>query len=200
MSGLTIIVALCGPAGAGKTTVANYLVEKYGAQRYGFAMPLKEMVKRALDFTNEQVYGAQEQKEAVDPRYGHSPRWFLQRIGTDGCRATFGEDFWTKQCLDMIWRQNPRLAVIEDMRFIDESKAVHAERRANGYVWRLWPPGDDVALERAASAGSHVSEEQWKHIDADLELTPAVRGIEHLHALVDHAIDTLPLLTPYFPL
>lgn len=187
----TTIIALCGPAGSGKSTVADYLVKKYGAQCYGFAMPIKQMVGRALDFTMEQLYGTQEQKEAIDQRYGHSARWFLQKIGTEGCRATFGEDFWTKQCIDMIVRQNPRLAVIEDMRFCNEAAAVLQQER--GFVWRLWPVVDNIALERAASAGTHASEEEWKQLDASLELSPQARGVEHLYKLVDAVMECTPL-------
>ena len=186
---MTTIIALCGPAGSGKSSVATYLVERYGAKRYGFAMPLKEMVKRALDFTDEQVYGTQEQKEAVDPRYGHSARWFLQRIGTEGCRATFGESFWTKQCLDMIWRQNPKIAVIEDTRFYDEALAIQSDDRFNGLVWRLWPVGDDISLQRAEAAGTHASESDWKRVDADVEIQPPERGLENLYGLVDAAVE-----------
>jgi len=187
---VTTIIALCGPAGSGKTTVASYLIEKYGARRYGFATPLKEMVKRALDFTDEQVYGTQEQKEAVDPRYGHSPRWFLQRIGTEGCRAVFGEDFWTRQCIDTIKRDAPCLAVIDDLRFADEAHAVQWSGLVAS-VLRLWPVGDRVALERAAAAGSHASEEQWKQLTADIEITPETRGVDVLLKAVDNAMTLL---------
>lgn len=190
----TTIIALCGPAGSGKSTVANYLVEKYGAQRYGFAMPLKEMVKRALDLSDDQVYGTQEQKEAVDPRYLHSARWFLQRIGTEGCRAVFGEDFWTKQCIDMIRRQHQSLAVIEDMRFANEARAVLEE--PGGFVWRLWPPSDPTAAERAESAGKHASEEEWLQLEANLELKPPARGIPELLALVDSAMQWIDVRRP----
>lgn len=193
MNTLCAIIAVCGPAGSGKSTVANHLVEKYGAERYGFATPLKEMVKRALGFTDEQVYGTQEQKEAVDPRYNRSARWFLQRIGTEGCRAVFGEDFWTKQCIDMIYRQSPRLAVIEDMRFVNESEAVLLDPRINGFVWRLHPVADARSAEHAAHAGKHASEEQWRELQASLEFNPPKRGIPELLSLVDIAMEMIPL-------
>jgi hypothetical protein len=191
VSGYTTVIGICGPAGSGKSTVAQYLIEKYGAVRYGFATPLKEMVKRALDFTDEQVYGTQEQKETVDPRYGKSPRWFLQRIGTEGCRATFGEDFWTKQTMDMIYRQNPRLAVIDDMRFVNEANAVLDWNR--GFVWRLHPVCDVVSTERAIAAGSHTSEGEWLQVDASREFKPATRGVELLLKMVDSALETIPV-------
>ena len=190
------VIALCGPAGSGKSTVANYLVEKYGAQRYGFATPLKEMVRAALDLTEEQVYGTQAQKEEIDPRYGHSARWFLQRIGTEGCRNTFGEDFWTKQCLEMILRQNQRLCVIEDTRFINESHAVLDEGRIQGFVWRLHPVVDAESEARAAAAGSHASEEEWRRLDANLEIQPEKRGVPELLALIDKAMEWIPLREP----
>lgn len=188
---MTTIIALCGPAGCGKSTVAKHLVEKYGAQRYGFATPLKEMVKRALDFTDEQIYGTQEQKEAIDPRYGYSPRWFLQRIGTDGCRAVFGESFWTKRCLDMIRRQNQPLAVIEDCRFVNEARAVLDCDL--GFVLRLWPVVDEESLKRLDAAGEHKSEREWQAIEAGLEIRPKARGIPELLGLVDKAMEMIPL-------
>ncbi len=183
---MTAIIALCGPAGSGKSTVAKHLVDVYGAVSTSFAAPLKLMVGRALDLTPEQLYGTQEQKEAIDPRYGHSARWFLQRIGTEGCRRTFGEDFWTKQTIEYIRQAKHPFVVIEDLRFANEAKAVLGENA--GFVWRLWPVDDAVSAERATAAGAHPSEEQWRTLEANLEIKPPKRGIPELLELVDKAM------------
>lgn len=168
-----------GPAGAGKSSVADYLVEKYGAKRYSFAGPLKQMVGRALEFTDEQLYGTQAQKEAPDPRYGgKSARWFLQRIGTEGCRNTFGQDFWTKQAIAMIEREAPTLAVIDDARFVNEAAAV--QDFAAGYVVTLHSPNRETEAD-----ATHSSEQEWTKVEANYRIAPTERGLPLLFGLVD---------------
>lgn len=183
-----IVIAFVGPAGSGKSTAANHLIEKYGAKRYSFAAPLKEVAKRTLDFTDEQLYGTQAQKEAIDPRYGFSCRKFLQRLGTEGCRGVFGNDFWTKMTLSMIERDDPRIAVIDDARFENECECVRFAPMLSGYVVRLRPPADDETDARAANAGTHASEQEWLTAVVDEEIRPARRSIETLTALVDEVM------------
>lgn len=179
-----MIIGLLGPAGSGKSTVAARLVERHDARRYALADPLKNMVKRAFELSEEQVRGTQEQKETADPRYLVTPRWLMQRIGTEGARQEFGTNFWTDQVLARIRGDDSSLAVIEDVRFPDESRAIIA---AGGEVWRLHPPADDVAEASAQSAGAHASEQGWLQAPATLEIRPSARGLAELHALVDIA-------------
>ncbi len=42
------------------------------------ASPLKRIAQVTMGFSDAQLYGTQEEKEAIDPRYGMSARVFLQ--------------------------------------------------------------------------------------------------------------------------
>jgi hypothetical protein len=192
-----IVIGLMGPAGAGKSSVADYLVENYGAKRYSFATPLKDMVSSALEFSHEQMWGTQAQKEAPDERYGgKSARWFLQRIGTEGCRKTFGENFWVERGLAQVLRDRPHVAVFDDARFITEANGIRAigtcrskpsEPRFRqlvdvGYVWRLDSPD-----RRTNADALHQSEREWLDAPCDYEIKPLERGLPLLFQLVDEA-------------
>lgn len=182
---MSLVIALLGPAGSGKSTVSKHLVEQYGAVRYSLARDLKLIAQRTLGFSDEQLYGTQEQKEAIDPRYGFSCRWFLQKLGTDGVRTTLGDDFWTKICLDQIAHDGVGLAVIDDARFINEARLIRSSPWLRGVVWRLNPPNDFETHARAHAAGSHASETEWAEAEVDSEIWPAKRGVADLLALVD---------------
>jgi energy-coupling factor transporter ATP-binding protein EcfA2 len=179
-----LVIGLLGPAGAGKSTVANHLV-KYGAKKYSLAAPLKEIARRTLNFTDAQLHGTQVEKETIDERYNFSPRWFLQKLGTEGIRGVLGDDFWTMVCLNRIIKDNPRLAVIEDMRFINESEALRYHPHLNGHVWRLHPPADEESSKRASAAGTHASETEWRTAFADTDIKPLRRDVGLLLEAVD---------------
>lgn len=66
------IIAVCGLAGSGKDTACDHLVAKHGFRKTSFAAPLKQMVKTAFGFTDEQLYGPSSKREKQDPRYPFS--------------------------------------------------------------------------------------------------------------------------------
>lgn len=154
------IIGLIGAAGSGKSLVAGHLQEKYGATVRALADPLKEIVGRAFSLTGEQLYGTQEQKETIDSRYNVSPRWLMQRIGTEGVRYAFGEDIWVEQLLKR--SRYDKLTAVSDVRFVNEAEGLKQEE---ALLIRL------VNTNRISKADAkHQSEAQWSLCPYDYEI------------------------------
>jgi hypothetical protein len=80
-----MIIGITGKLGSGKTTVAEYIKKEFNFVEYSFATPLKEIGK-LFGFSNEQLYGTQEDKECINESIGISARQFMQLFGTNLCR------------------------------------------------------------------------------------------------------------------
>ena len=95
-----MIVGLSGRKGCGKSALADAFEATYkgSVTRLSFAEPLKEAFKHLFLFTNEQLYGSE--KEAIDPRWGVSPRWAMQHLATDFLRNQVDQNFFLKH-MDM---------------------------------------------------------------------------------------------------
>ena len=156
-----MLIGVTGKAGAGKDTVAH-IIEKLVPRVaiYSFAKPLKDMAL-AVDPILETSPGLDPYRlsDAVgrlgwdgakkDPEV----RRFLQRLGTEGVRGTFGDDAW----VDLMWRWYDSchaldfdLGVIPDVRFQNEADAV----RWCGFIVEVVRPD---ALDLGANA-THASE------------------------------------------
>lgn len=186
------IIGLLGAKGSGKTTASDILVQKYGAKKYAFADPLKDIAKRVFEFTDDQLWGTQAAKEAVDERYGFSPRWLLQKLGTEGIREVFGPDIWWKTCLRRIMEDKPELAVIEDFRFLNEVEgflqingSVTNADEAPVAIWRMQPPDDHPGI----MADDHQSEIEWKKAPYTHLIAPAKYGLIQLFDAIEAAVD-----------
>ncbi len=186
-----MIVGFGHQKGVGKDKAAKYLVREYGFQPVSFAVKLKDMVRRMFDLKDRQVYGTQEDKETIDPRWGKTPRQLMQDFG-ESMRQTFGEDIWIRfvaekiehlESLQQASREKPHKLhwVVSDVRHINEAEWI-----------RKAPGGCPVEITREAASSEndgHVSEHAlvdytgWSyHVENNLE---AEDMYAHLDVIVE---------------
>lgn len=147
------IIGLCGLAGSGKTTIANYLVEHHGFVRLPFAGPLKAMAA-AFGLGPREMAGDLKETPS-DLLCGKTPRQFMQLLGTEFGRELIGADVWVRA-----WERalggiavdgfQPLRVVADDLRFANEAAAI---RRRGGVVVQLIRDGAG-----SASGAGHASE------------------------------------------
>lgn len=195
---MTTVIGIRGGKGSGKDTAARYLVEKYGAVQYVLAEDVKKIAQAVYRLPDRMFWGTQEEKEAIGPGtgFGISGRLAMQRVGK-ALRSTFGDNVFVERVFKKIDRDRPKLAVVSDVRHLNEADEIHLWGRqyANhpSYLWRLhYAPGlrkwDDP----------DKSEQEWMLGKVDLEITPGSGGLTELYALLDQAckmfgIEPLPV-------
>lgn len=143
------LIALCGPIGAGKDTVADYLSDKYGYTKVGFSDPVYQSVwalnpiinlpdgtyRRLQDVVMEQGW---ETAKRTIPEI----RRLLRHMGTEAGRDIHGEDIWARRMKERVLlpalrkhlatEQATGHMVIRDLRFENELRTVHSH---SGRVW-----------------------------------------------------------------
>lgn len=121
------------------------------------------------------VYGGLEEAKS-----NPAVRGFLQYLGTEVVRETFGKDAWVRAArLDEALEEHGKV-VITDCRFRNEAEAA---KRLGGYVVRVDRPG-----VRAVNA--HTSEHDLADWPFDYIL-PNAGGLEHLPTVVDVMLNNL---------
>jgi dephospho-CoA kinase len=142
------IVGFAGRKRAGKDEAAKYLVEHCRFQRLSFADALKSAAREIFGLTEDQMYGAEKQKEAVDEFWGKSPRLIMQLLGTEVGRA-IDVNVWVKS----IERKLVGLSsiVIPDCRFQNEADMI---RRNGGIIVRIDRPSLGPQTDMHASETS----------------------------------------------
>jgi hypothetical protein len=136
-----MIIGVCGLIGAGKDTVADYLVNIHQFRRESFANTLKDAVSAVFGWDRELLEGrtrqSREWREQVDTWWSNrldiptlTPRWVLQYWGTEVVRKGFHDDTWIAS-LENKLRQSRDDVVISDCRFSNEIAAI---KRAGGLV------------------------------------------------------------------
>lgn len=174
------IIAFTGPAGSGKDTAANAILNAYpDSEQLSFAYTLKKTCQVLFNLSESQLNDTIE-KELVDPRYNKSPRELFQWMGTDIIRNTFGNDFFVNIMRDKINKSNKSIIVINDVRFDNEAELIKSMF------------GKIVKIERKEQkkVTSHSSENgiNYKYIDV---IIPNNLSIENLENGVINILDIL---------
>lgn len=197
MEGLTV-VAVCGARRSGKDTVCDHLCKQHGFTKASFATPIKAMVREAFGFTDDQLEN--KAKDAIDVRYGTTPRRVLQFLGTEVMQyqlqqllPQMGRTFWSRRLVDQYInsRVSDRI-VISDMRFLHEYEAVRdavRERRGVLQVWHV-ERANNPLTQHDASVDSHASETEWQAIPKLQHLSNDA-NLEALYQKADAAVSMM---------
>lgn len=184
-----MIIGVVGLIGAGKDTIADYLVNVHEFRRDSFAATLKDAVAAVFGWDRVMLEGrtksSREWREQPDPwwsqRLGReiTPRWILQYWGTEVCRRGFHDDIWIAS-LENKLRSSQDHVVISDCRFPNEIAAIKQAGGIITWVHRGNLPdwfdiatranrGDNVAINEMKIRGIHASEWAWIGTDFDHE-------------------------------
>jgi hypothetical protein len=136
--------------------ISDSQISGVGSKVLNFADPLKAGIKSLFLFSDEQLHGSL--KEAVDERWGISPRHAMQRLATEFLRDTIDKDFFIKHLLCRITDPNCNY-VIADVRFKNEQEAL---KKAGAIIVHLNRIGLDT--------DEHSSEKSIDPTFVDIEL------------------------------
>ena len=146
-----MIIGLNGKIGAGKDTVADFLVKEYGFTKVGFSDVMYDAVCGLWGISLEEALLWKHDPDVKIHRvvrgFIHPLTWreFLQRFGTEMGRGVFGEDFWVDQFnrkyLDL-WDEELEAVrlVVRDVRFDNEAQNIVD---FGGDIWQVHRPGHE---------------------------------------------------------
>jgi hypothetical protein len=143
-----LIIGISGKAGSGKTTMANYIVNKFktnpqvSVQEYALSTPLKR-IGSALGFSTYELYGSQESKLKINPFWKISGRDFMQMFGTM-CREVLPDVIPT---MDSLFIQVAEKTLIACKKKYIEEKHESALKRGVFIISDIRYP-DEAALVR----------------------------------------------------
>ena len=115
------VILVSGKAGSGKTTFADYLTRTYPNKYISLALAakLKTLTYKLLKIFNIPITSFSDLDDrSTKERY----RSYMQLIGTEAMRSTFGDDFWCEQLLPSVeqYVSSGFNVIISDVRFPNE--------------------------------------------------------------------------------
>jgi hypothetical protein len=182
-----MLIGLCGPAGCGKNTVANYLQDRYGWMQLGFADPVYAAVSSVTGIPVARLRDRATKEQPIE-WLGKSPRELLQTLGTEWGRDTISPDIWITVAMRQVEASQRYLrgaggVALTDVRFTNEAAAIKA---SGGQIWRV-ERRQRCLSEDAAMHSSEAGIPEYL-IDAVIDNTA---DMGHLYAGVDAALNRL---------
>jgi hypothetical protein len=187
---MTQLIAVCGPIGSGKDTVARHLASEYDFEPISFAEPLKQIARDVYGLEYRHVFGSQ--KDKSEPLDGvraadgskRTPRQILEWLGTEGFR-TIDPDTWVKLGMRRVetFMSEGTSVVITDTRFTNEFEAV---KQRGGAIWRIRKLGG-----RQESTGHASDEDRLNYFlghKPDADLVAAAGDLQNLFRQADAAL------------
>lgn len=172
------LIGISGVMNAGKDTVANLIIalRPRELRRYSFATPLKAGVCAMFGWTKDEIEN-RDFKEAVDPRWGFSPRKAMQLLGTEYGRVQLRDDLWVHAGAnfhDESVKQN-KGTIITDVRF--ENEAAWVRSVPNSVLIHVINPDYNYN-----APVKHISELGVKYEHGDIQIMNYKgQGLSYLH-------------------
>lgn len=137
-----MIIAICGKAGSGKSTVADMIKSraKGRIEIFSLADPMKHFLFDMGWYDEEALWGPSESRQMPDLcGYGVTARRALQAFGTDFGRAFISPNCWIDAMLRDMADCTAEIALTTDCRFLNEMRAI---KKAGGKLWRMTRGGN----------------------------------------------------------
>lgn len=147
-------IGITGAMGAGKDTFAAVLARHGGIfEVMAIADPIRQIATDIFGFTRDQLTD-RALKEAQDPRWGITPRRFLQLVGCEMFRDQFRDDVWVRllERRMLAAMAAGRAPVVPDIRFPGEIKLI---RDMGGCLVHVERPGGQGPAESMAHRSEH---------------------------------------------
>ena len=143
------IIGINGLIGAGKDTIADYLVEQHGFKKLKFADRLKDAAAELFNLDRAMLEGntieSREWREtkldfwSEEMNIDVTPRYIIQKFGTECMRNGFYDSIWLAIVKKELLENPNQDYVIADVRFPNEGDLI---KSFGGEVWRVVKDGN----------------------------------------------------------
>lgn len=185
-----MIIGITGKKGSGKSSIADYIVDKYGYTQMSWADPLKATIYAFFGITPEQEYEMKNDPgikvllidDSEQPIiHEQTLRKFEQVLGTEVGREIFGEDHWVNLLDDRYsYGENDNI-VISDCRFPNE------------YNWIKNRDGIIINVVRPHLDDADMHESETHELGYDYQIKNTHNALSWLYGDVDAIMGLIAL-------